>query len=56
MPRWVSVNSISAGGATVSGAVSAGWKATQPSLPEIAPAPDQVTSPAASSSSSMAGW
>ena len=39
MARWVSVNSISAGGASVSGAVSAWWNAIQPSLPEIDPAP-----------------
>jgi hypothetical protein len=56
MARWVSVTSISAGGASVSGAVSAWWNAIQPSLPEIDPALDQVTSPEASSSSSIAGW
>ena len=54
--RWVSVNSISVGAASVSGADSAGWNAIQPSPPPIWPAPDQVTSPEASSSSSIAGW
>ena len=57
--RWVSVNSISVGAASVNGADSAGWNAIQPSSrgpPPIWPAPDQVTSPAASSSSSIAGW
>ena len=33
------MNSISAGVASVSGAVSAAWKATQPSEPEMAPDP-----------------
>ena len=54
--RWVSVNSISVGWASVSGADSAGWKAIQPSPLPIVPAPDHVTSPEASSSSSIAGW
>ncbi|CFB95936.1 Uncharacterised protein [Mycobacterium tuberculosis] len=53
--RWASVKSISAGSASVMGAESAGCRAIQPSLPEIDPAPDQVTSPLASSSSSIAG-
>ena len=41
--------------ARVSGAESAVWKATQPSLLEIVPDPDHITSPEASSSSSIAG-
>ena len=44
-----------AGALTVNAAVSAGWNATQPSPAEMDPAPDQTTSPDASSSSSMAG-
>ncbi|SHX14274.1 Uncharacterised protein [Mycobacteroides abscessus subsp. abscessus] len=51
----MSVNSISVPGASDNGAVSARWKTTQPSLVPIWPAPDQVTSPEASSSSSIAG-
>ena len=54
--RWTSVNSISTGAASVSGAVSAEWNAIQPSPLLIDPAPDHVTSPEASSSSSIAGW
>ncbi|EUA07073.1 putative ATP-dependent DNA helicase domain protein [Mycobacterium xenopi 4042] len=42
-------------GVNVNGAVSAEWKAIQPSLAEIEPAPDHITSPEASSSSSIAG-
>ena len=57
--RWVSVNSISVGAASVSGAESEEWNAIQPSEPveppPIWPAPDHVTSPDASSSSSIAG-
>ena len=56
MARWVSVKSISVGRASVSGADSAVWKAIQPSPLPIGPAPDHVTSPEASSSSSIAGW
>ena len=41
--------------ASVNGAESPGCNAIQPSLLEIDPAPDQVTSPAASNSSSNAG-
>lgn len=52
---WVSVRSMSSGGGRVRFAWSAGWRAIQPSLAVIEPWPDQMTSPVASSSSSMAG-
>jgi hypothetical protein len=47
---------ISPGPGSSSGALSAGASVTQPSPPGSPPAPDQTTSPAAVSSSSMAGW
>jgi hypothetical protein len=56
MARCVSVKSSSVGAVNVSGAESAWWNTIQPSPPPIGPAPDQITSPLASSSSSIAGW
>ncbi len=50
------VGEVDLGGpASVNGAESLVCSVIQPSLPEIDPAPDQVTSPVASSSSSIAG-
>ncbi len=47
--------SSSSRGSRVSGAVSAGCSAIQPSRPGSDPCPDQMTSPVAVSSSSIAG-
>ncbi|SLJ40357.1 Uncharacterised protein [Mycobacteroides abscessus subsp. abscessus] len=53
--RHVSESSMSSGGGSVNGACSARCRAIQPSLPVMAPCPDQITSPVAVNSSSMAG-